>query len=500
MHDGFGRKAIGIEFRDDSTTAVLLRKGFSGVELVSSLTLELNALEAEEDALPELDAFVSANGMGNSTVFVSISPKWGLLRFIDVPVQSEDALGRLIHYEVERHIPFSMEDVCYDYHVAARDGEICRVVLAVVERQRIENIRRFLARLTLRPGLITLSPLSALNALDPGGYKGGFFSALTGLTGRPGLFSDDNRVSLCLFLGDSRWDLVVLQGAVPVHLESVAPFAGEGGEDLYDDFFNGVDRTLSRLSLGKPGRIVLAGRGSAALGRYAAAREGLEVRVVDAFPSLAAGDGGSDHHGLLPAAGAALAGLGLGGVRPDLLRGTSSGNAKAGPLVMKVLLVVILLLSCGLLTSVVVTKKRILEVTEEEIVRNEPALAAVEALRAELDAAVRKRDFLSGMSRGDRSRLEILAELTDIIPGDAWLTRFDFREAEGEGRDGEVVMAGFARSSSMLISLLEGSDLFEDVEFVGPVTKGPQGEGFKIKARVRRRTGRLRPALSDAGA
>jgi hypothetical protein len=37
-------------------------------------------------------------------------------------------------------------------------------------------------------------------------------------------------------------------------------------------------------------------------------------------------------------------------------------------------------------------------------------------------------------------------------------------------------------SSSALISILENSPYFEKVEFVGPVTKRLDKEGFKIKA------------------
>ena len=98
------------------------------------------------------------------------------------------------------------------------------------------------------------------------------------------------------------------------------------------------------------------------------------------------------------------------------------------------------------------------------------------------------------MIRFDRrsiSKVEILRELTQLLPATVWIWNFKYT-----GRDLEI--SGFADSASELISLLDRSPLFERVEFLAPVTKererregvDKERERFKIKARLEgRRSG-----------
>jgi hypothetical protein len=79
--------------------------------------------------------------------------------------------------------------------------------------------------------------------------------------------------------------------------------------------------------------------------------------------------------------------------------------------------------------------------------------------------------------------LDILSELTGIIPVDTWVSSFNFKTKSGnKGKtlQGEITISGFAQSSSVLISLLEDSPFFEKVEFVGPIKKRRGIEEFKI--------------------
>ncbi len=49
---------------------------------------------------------------------------------------------------------------------------------------------------------------------------------------------------------------------------------------------------------------------------------------------------------------------------------------------------------------------------------------------------------------------------------------------------GEIVISGYANSSSNLIPLLEDSVFFEKVEFVGPIKKARDKEQYKISAQL----------------
>ena len=72
--------------------------------------------------------------------------------------------------------------------------------------------------------------------------------------------------------------------------------------------------------------------------------------------------------------------------------------------------------------------------------------------------------------------LPVLRELTELLPGDAWLTTVSL-DAKG------VELTGAASAASALIPLLENSPRLERVEFSSPVTRGRDNkEQFRIRA------------------
>src|SRR5947209_4059202 len=120
--------------------------------------------------------------------------------------------------------------------------------------------------------------------------------------------------------------------------------------------------------------------------------------------------------------------------------------------------------------------------------RAERRLAAItEEPRGELE---RKRQLLAAVQNIEASAirpLPLLRELTEILPGDAWLTMLSL-DAKG------VELTGQAAQASALIPLLENSPLLERVEFASPVTRGRDREQFRIRAAWEAR----RPAAAPA--
>jgi hypothetical protein len=111
---------------------------------------------------------------------------------------------------------------------------------------------------------------------------------------------------------------------------------------------------------------------------------------------------------------------------------------------------------------------------------------AVEKISADMNFIEQKRNFLRGKREKD-ILLDTLAELTNIMPVESWVTDFDYKEVFDEKSGSskrELIITGQASSSSALISILENSPFFEKVEFVGSVTAIGNKEGFKIKAVV----------------
>src|SRR5206468_4293158 len=130
---------------------------------------------------------------------------------------------------------------------------------------------------------------------------------------------------------------------------------------------------------------------------------------------------------------------------------------------------------------------RRLETLSGEIGRIDSGVRSVERIVAELE---RKRQLLAAVQNIEASAvrpLPLLRELTEILPGDAWLTMLSL-DAKG------VELTGQAAQASVLIPLLENSPLLERVEFASPVTRGRDREQFRIRAAWEAR----RPAATPA--
>lgn len=86
--------------------------------------------------------------------------------------------------------------------------------------------------------------------------------------------------------------------------------------------------------------------------------------------------------------------------------------------------------------------------------------------------------------RDQPSVVELLNELSRLLPDDAWLTDFKLS-------DGQIVVDGYAVDPANVLNLLEASPIFAAANFTAPVQMDAQvkKEKFQLKARViRRRT------------
>jgi general secretion pathway protein L len=76
--------------------------------------------------------------------------------------------------------------------------------------------------------------------------------------------------------------------------------------------------------------------------------------------------------------------------------------------------------------------------------------------------------------------LELLDELTRILPDDTWITRLDIKGSELE-------IQGQSASAAALIPLIESSSILQNPRFRSPVTQIPRSdvERFHLSAETR---------------
>jgi Tfp pilus assembly protein PilN len=122
-----------------------------------------------------------------------------------------------------------------------------------------------------------------------------------------------------------------------------------------------------------------------------------------------------------------------------------------------------------------VRERRALSALDARIARLAPEVQQAERRLAEVERARRELSTLRDFEQQGLHPLPVLRELTDTLPGDAWLTNLSV------DRNG-LELGGFANAASQLIPLLEASPTLERVEFTSPVTKGRDREQFRLRA------------------
>ncbi|GBC60193.1 hypothetical protein DENIS_1144 [Desulfonema ishimotonii] len=111
---------------------------------------------------------------------------------------------------------------------------------------------------------------------------------------------------------------------------------------------------------------------------------------------------------------------------------------------------------------------------DTEIKRLSAEVAEIDRLRSRIETAETRIEDLRQLSRGQEPVLDILRELTQLMPENTWIQDFSLSEKGGR-------INGFAESASELIPLLEGSPLFRDVVFLAAITRNKDGkERFSI--------------------
>lgn len=477
---------VGIEFKDNTIIIACLKNDFSGLKLLSSSTFPLRD---DDKTITDIEGFITRHVRDRSNVFVSVPRKWAVIKFMEVPSpkgRGKDALINMMRFEIERHIPYQIEDVFYDFQIV-RDGKASCLVLSVaIHKGKIDYVRRFLEKISLQPKIITISPLAILNSIEYSEAQVGGWREFLWITKRPDIWERKKGTVISLFIDRDNAHFALLRDGSCVHINSFILDLNKPLETIVEDISSELTALPSQFPLEKINKMVLSGTIASLsdLSTALATKLGIKMQIVDPISRFSKGEEKTDLQPLVPSVGACYSVLGKGHLKINLLPHKADVVRKTGTLVTKISVPLILLLIIGIFAGELINDKRLLMKIEEKIKENETEVKAIEGLSANLNSLKQQRDFFITVRENDML-LDALAELTNIIPTEAWLTDFNYKEIQDkkdETSKGELLISGYALSSSALISILENSPYFEKVEFVGPVTKRLDKEGFKIKA------------------
>jgi Tfp pilus assembly protein PilN len=466
---GIFNSSLGIDFKTNHLILTLLRKSLRNIRLVDyriyPLWSEGQKEVQEAQWISLITTFISKNEIDKERVSISIPREKVLVRFLRFPTAARENLKKVLEYEAPKFIPFEKEEICSDFQILKEDADWIHLVAAFVKRNDLNPYLNLLKKMGIKPVSIQVPAISALNLFF-------YHEAERG-----------NEISVLLDLNEPFFEMNILEGRgwkESFHL----PLPSEKKEQSILHAFKRSD--LEQDSLSKAMFYVY---GLDATETGLPSFEGTDGMKGVASPPLGrieAGTGESLPDYIYPSIGLPLNGMTETRFKLNLLPAEMRKKVREyGKPIFLVFFFLALLLSLAWGGGLYHRYRNELEALRAEVKKKKPEVEVVEKVQRQREELAAEISEFERISRGSIGEVEILKELTQVLPTTVWIWQYRF-----SGK--EIEISGFADSASELIPLLDKSPLFEKVEFLAPVTKErerrigaeKERERFKIKMRL----------------
>lgn len=448
--------SLGIDIQDHSVSFAYLKASFKGVRLAAYATYPIE----EEISLKEkvglvvglIRDFLRKNNISPTAVFLGMPRDVAILRYVEFPLAVKENLRDTLGYEMEKYIPLPVNDIYFDYQIVAEDKDSgkLKLLLVAAKKETVDLYLDLAAHIGVGISGIEISSTAVAN----------YFASQEGRDAK-------NRRAF-IYLTEDHLEINLLADRFLTYSRSVT--RGGWGDNL-------PERLLQELQKLKRGlgedhgwlETVLCGsKADLEMLDHFRNEEDLDLHPVDlskaGIPSFA----------MIPAYGLALKGIKKVPMEINLLpMELRRKPSKIAYYTMVVLAGLLLLSAFSWGGGNILRHKLRLDHLDTEIKRLSSEIKKVDQLRTEGKKIEDRIYYLDTLAQAGVPVLEILKELSERIPENAWVRHFSFSEKG-------IQIEGQAGSASELIPLLEASPLFGDVEFLSAITKRDGKERFKI--------------------
>ena len=419
----------------------------------------------EEGRYPQPESLASSlslaiNDFRASKLEVSLSiPKaWAVIKTAEFPLTVKENLSDVVSYELDRLTPFSPEDAFYDFKILMETSEKLNILVMVAKADLVKPYINALREKDIIVKTVTVN-LSDIGTLC---------RYIDNLADFILIEMNENRYQGALFLDGSITDAFV-------------------GSFISDDEKSKVDTLVTEIAplianaknQGKQPRIMVVPTEKIySLIEQFKQKINLSVRILNetdlkftpsgpqvAAPFAAIG-------GVLESLWPRAHGLNL------LKKGYRSIPKYPKTLTLVFILSIIVMWVFYLIAPFKVEEKRLNEIDRQIKIRKED-VRKVETLKKETEALNDEISTINNFKENSPMALNIIRELTTVLPKNAWLTRVRIAESA-------VNIEGYAASATGLLPKLEASNYFKTAEFASPTFRDARmnADRFNIKMEI----------------
>jgi len=449
---------------------VSIEKGSLSIAFGSRFLSKINVKGArrfsfEKDRYPSPENLASSvavaiNDLGavRTKMTLSIPKAWAIIKTIEFPSTIKENLPNVLYYELDRITPFNPEDTLYDFRILKDEtGKITLLVMAAKAnvinpyidalRERGINVNRLMVNLS---GIGTLCRYidkgadSIFVEINEDGYEGALSldgSVTDVFTGTFPSENEEQKVDTILGEISSFTDVAEKQAKSP----QIMLLLRDKDTNL---------KELLKLNINLPLRIL----------------NDLDIKFMPSGPQKEFYYAASG--GVLESLWQKAKGLNL--LKKGLHETQKTPFALTAVLMFSIFVMWILYMVAPLR----IEKKRLEEIDHQIMLRKEE-VKKVEALKKELDTLHGEVSTINNFKGNKPMILNILRELTTILPQNTWLTRVRITETT-------VDIEGYAGSASGLLPKLEASKYFRKAEFASPTFRDAKqnADRFIIKMEI----------------
>lgn len=407
-----------------------------------------------------LDLAVAELRVEKYPFILSIPKGWAIIKTVEYPATVLENLSEVISFELDRITPFTPESAYFDYRVLKQEEERVFILMAAARANLIDPYLKVIQEKGFKVEGLTINLLgsstlcrylrksdqSLFAEIDKNHYQGALSLSETSLE----VFSGS-------IVNESEKTKVEL---INTEIESLHPFLGQketGGEIIF--YLKDKSPTL-RESIKTQLRRPVSFLDELDLGFGPLGKERKQI------PYTAIG-------GVLESLWPKSWGMNL------LTKGLRRKSKP--PWVITLLLVLTLggLVGIYWATPVELETKR-LHTIEKQITLKKNEVKKVDSLKKEIELVSGEISLINDFKQSKLLCLNILKELTVLLPNNVWLTRVRVFESQ-------VSIEGYSPSATLLIPKLDGSKLFKKVEFAAPTFKDPKQnmDRFQIKMELK---------------
>jgi len=444
------KTSIGIELRGEDMVISSLESHISEGVFTHFKRVANYRLRDKEEVRGEIQLFFKSNRLGKDNIVLGIPRKDIVLRYLDFPSEVVDNLKEVVRYQVQTFEPTEEEGYYYDHVLLEGSGSKPKitVLLAMVKKAVLDEHLEYLLDLGIRPTMVLGCSIGLSNI---------FLRRQKDFREKTYILAD---------LSPSALELIAVHRGALLYSREVAKDSGQSWKDL---FLHEIAEAASKMRLGPEDtveKIVLAGESAES------AQEEIKEEIPDcellkrSVPFDVPGETRPHLQEAVSSLGLALTGL----VRrpflkmnllPTELRIHQTRWAYV-PAILLGLVILTLLLGIGFHRSI--QNGKLISRLDRELQELADPVARIQSFRDEADKLKKRIDAIEEILNQRDMNLEILRELTTILPSDTFLSTYNYR-------DGTIRISGSSGSSSDLVSKLEDSPLLKNVTTSGAIFK-----------------------------